>query len=95
MKVVPLNDKILLERIEAETTTSGGILLPDTAKEKPKQGKVIAVGEGKVLDGGKRSSFQVKIGDRVLFSAYSGNEIEVEGKDYLIVTEDDLLAIVG
>jgi chaperonin GroES len=94
MKIVPLNDKILVERLEAEDKTSGGIILPDAAKEKPKQGKILAIGEGKPLDSGKRASFQVKIGDRVLFSSYAGNEITHEGKEYLIMTEDDVLAVV-
>ena len=95
MKVVPLNDKIVVERLEAEDKTAGGIILPDTAKEKPKQGKVLAVGEGKPLENGKRGAFQVKVGDRVLFSSYAGNEITHEGKEYLIMTEDDVLAVVG
>lgn len=94
MKIVPLNDKIVVERLEADDKTAGGIILPDTAKEKPKQGKVISVGEGKLLDDGKRAAFQVKVGDRVLFTSYAGNEVEVGGKDYLVMTEDDLLAVV-
>ncbi len=94
MKVVPLNDKVLIKRLEAEDKTAGGIILPDTAKEKPKQGKILAVGEGKPLETGKRAAFQVKVGDRVLFSSYSGNEINHEGKEYLIMTEDDILAVV-
>ena len=94
MKIVPLNDKIVVERVEADEKTAGGIILPDTAKEKPKQGKVISVGEGKPLDTGKRAAFQVKVGDRVLFSSYSGNEVTLDGEDYLIMTEDDILAVV-
>ncbi len=94
MKIVPLNEKIVVERVEADDRTAGGIILPDTAKEKPKQGKIISVGDGKLLDDGKRASFQVKIGDRVLFSSYSGNEVTVDGKEYLIMTEDDVLAVV-
>jgi chaperonin GroES len=94
MKIVPLNDKIVVERVEADEKTAGGIILPDTAKEKPKQGKVISVGEGKPLDSGKRAPFQVKVGDRVLFSSYSGNEVTLDGKEYLIMTEDDILAVV-
>jgi len=94
MKIVPLNEKIVVERLEADEKTPGGIILPDTAKEKPKQGKVISVGEGKLLDDGKRSPFQVKVGERVLFSSYAGNEVTHEGKEYLIMTEDDLLAVV-
>ena len=95
MTVIPLNDKILVERVEAEEKTAGGIMLPDTAREKPKQGKVLSAGEGKVLDNGKRLAFQVKKGDKVLFTSYAGSEVTVEGKDYLIMTEDDILAIVS
>lgn len=95
MKVIPLNDKILVERHEAEEKTAGGIVLPDTAKEKPKQGKVLALGEGKVLENGKRSTFQIKVNDRVLFTSYAGSEVTVDGKEYLIMTEDDILAIVN
>lgn len=94
MKIVPLNDKIVVERLEADEKTAGGIILPDTAKEKPKQGKVISLGDGKLLDDGKRAAFQVKSGDRVLFSSYAGNEVTVDGKEYLIMTEDDVLAVV-
>jgi chaperonin GroES len=94
MKIVPLNDKIVVERLEADDKTAGGIILPDTAKEKPKQGKVLAVGEGKLLDDGKRAAFQVKTGDRVLFSSYAGSEVTLDGKEYLIMTEDDILAVV-
>ncbi|WP_439629339.1 co-chaperone GroES [Gemmata sp.] len=95
MSIVPLNDKILVERLEADDKTAGGIILPDAAKEKPKQGKVLALGEGKPLDGGKRAAFQVKVGDRVLFTTYGGNEVVHDGKEYLIMTEDDVLAVVG
>ena len=94
MKIVPLNDKILVERLPADDKTTGGIILPDTAKEKPKQGKILALGEGKPLENGKRAPFQVKEGDRVLFSSYAGNEITHDGKEYLIMTEDDILAVV-
>lgn len=94
MKVVPVNDKIVVKRVEAEEKTAGGIVLPDTAKEKPKQGKILKVGQGKLLDNGKRASFQVKEGDRVLFTSYAGNEINVGGEELLIMTEDDILAIV-
>lgn len=95
MKIVPLNEKIVVERLEAEGKTAGGIILPDTAKEKPKQGKILAVGDGKVLENGERGSFQVKTGDKVLFTSYAGSEVTVEGKEYLIMTEDDILAVVG
>src|SRR4029078_5665773 len=79
MKVVPLNDKIVVKRVEAEEKTAGGIVLPDTAKEKPKQGKVLSIGDGKLLDNGKRASFQVKEGNRVLFTSYAGNEVKIDG----------------
>jgi chaperonin GroES len=94
MNIVPLNDKIVVERLEAEEKTAGGIVLPDTAKEKPKQGKVRSLGQGKLLDTGKRAAFQVKEGDRVLFTSYAGNEVTVDGKEYLIMTEDEILAVV-
>jgi len=94
MKVVPLNDKVVVKRLEAEEKTAGGIVLPDTAKEKPRQGKVLSLGEGKLLESGKRAPFQVKEGDRVLFSSYAGNEVTVDGEEYLIMTEEDILAVV-
>jgi chaperonin GroES len=94
MKVVPVNDKIVVKRVEAEEKTAGGIVLPDTAKEKPKQGKILSVGEGKLLDNGKRVPFQVKEGDRVLFTSYAGNEVTINGEELLIMTEDDILAVV-
>lgn len=95
MNVIPLNDKILVERVEAEEKTAGGIVLPDSAKEKPKQGKILSMGEGKVLENGKRSAFQVKKGDKVIFTSYAGSEVTVDGKEYLIMTEDDILAIAN
>jgi len=95
MTVLPLNDNILVERVEAETKTAGGLVLPDSAQEKPKQGKVLALGDGKVLDDGKRQAFQVKKGDKVLFTSYAGSEIKVDGKEYLIMSEEDILAVVG
>jgi chaperonin GroES len=94
MKVVPLNDKIVVKRLEAEEKTAGGIVLPDTAKEKPKQGKVLSRGDGKLLDNGKRAAFQVNEGDRVLFTSYAGTEVTIDGEEYLIMTEDDILAVV-
>ena len=94
MTVVPLNEKILVERLEAETTTAGGIVLPDTAREKPRQGRVLSVGEGKTLEGGKRAEFQVKVGDKVLFTSYGGSEVTVDSKEYLIMTEEEILAVV-
>lgn len=95
MTVIPLNDNILVERVEAETKTAGGLVLPDSAQEKPKQGKILELGDGKVLDTGKRQAFQVKKGDKVLFTSYAGSEIKVDGKEYLIMSEEDILAVVG
>ena len=95
MSIKPLGDKIVVERLEAEEKTSGGIVLPDTAKEKPKEGKVIAVGEGKLLENGKRAKFQVKKGDRILFSSYAGTEVTLDGKELLVMSEEDVLAVVS
>jgi chaperonin GroES len=94
MKIRPLSDKVLVQRLEAENKTSGGIVLPDTAKEKPKKGKVIAVGKGKVLDDGKLGKVSVKKGDTVLFTSYAGTEIKIDGKEYLIMDESDLIAVI-
>jgi len=94
MKVTPLGDRILVQRLEAEEVTAGGIVLPDSAKEKPKEGKVIAVGSGRILDDGTRSSMQLKAGDRIIFSSYAGNEVTIDGEEYLIMSEDDVLAKV-
>jgi chaperonin GroES len=94
MKIVPLNDKIVVKRLEAEEKTAGGIVLPDTAKEKPKQGKVLSVGDGKRLESGQRAKFQVREGDRVLFTSYAGSEVNIDGEELLIMTEDDILAVV-
>ena len=94
MNVVPLNEKIVVKRLEAEDRTAGGIFLPDTAKEKPRQGKVVALGAGKLLDNGKRAPFQIREGDRVLFTSYAGNEVTVDGQELLIMTEEDILAVV-
>mgnify|MGYP003571908684 FL=1 len=93
-RVKPLNDKVLVSRLEAEEVTKGGIVLPDSAKEKPKEGKIIALGDGRLLDDGKRAPFQVQVGDRVLFSSYAGTEIKIEGDEFLIMGEDDILAVV-
>jgi chaperonin GroES len=90
----PLGDRVLVERVEAEERTAGGILLPESAKEKPKEGKVIAIGEGKLLDDGKRSTFTVKVGDRILFTSYAGTEIKYVGDEYLIMREDDILGVI-
>jgi len=94
LNIRPLNDKIVVKRVEAEERTKGGIVLPDTAKEKPKEGVVMAVGSGKLLENGERAKFQVKEKDRVIFSSYAGTEIRLEGQEYLILTEDDVLAVV-
>ncbi|MBW1786797.1 MAG: co-chaperone GroES [Deltaproteobacteria bacterium] len=94
MKVRPLHDRIIVERIEEEETTKGGIIIPDTAKEKPAEGKIAAVGNGKLLENGKRLPLQVKEGDRVLFGKYAGTEIKIEGEERLIMREDDVIAIV-
>jgi chaperonin GroES len=94
MKVRPLNDKIVVKRVESADKTAGGILLPDTAKEKPREGKVLSLGQGKLLDNGKRASFQIKEGDRVLFTSYAGTEVTIDGVEHLIMTEDDILAVL-
>lgn len=95
MNVKPLGEKLLIKRVEAEGKTAGGIVLPDTAKEKPKEGKVIALGDGKLLKNGERVKFQVKAGDRVLFSPYGGTEVKIDGEEYLLMSEDDILAIIS
>jgi chaperonin GroES len=94
MRIKPLNDRILVKRLEAEERTKGGIVLPETAKEKPKEGEVIAVGPGKISDSGKRQELQVKKGDKIIFESYAGTEIKVEGKEYLLMREDDILGII-
>ncbi|MFP4107057.1 MAG: co-chaperone GroES [Phycisphaerae bacterium] len=92
--VRPLGGKVLIERVEAESMTKGGIVLPDTAKEKPREGIVLKLGDGKLLDDGSRSEFQVSEGDKVLFSSYGGTEIKVDGDEYLLMDESDILAII-
>jgi chaperonin GroES len=94
MKIRPLHDRILVRRIDEEEKTKGGIIIPDTAKEKPQEGQVIAVGPGKVNEDGKVTPLDVKKGDRILFSKYSGNEITIEGEEHLIMREDDVLAVL-
>jgi len=94
MKTKPIGEKILVKRCEAEGKTAGGILLPDAAKEKPKEGKIIALGDGKLLDSGVRAKFQVKKGDKVVFTSYAGTEIDIDGEEYLLMSEDDILAII-
>ena len=91
----PLGDRVLVQRAEAEEKTAGGILLPESAKDKPKEGLILAVGDGKVLDSGERQKLTVKVGDRVLFSSYAGTEVKVSGEEYLIMSENDVLAVIG
>ncbi|MBC2734244.1 MAG: co-chaperone GroES [Desulfobacteraceae bacterium] len=94
MKIRPLNDRVLVQRMEEETKTKGGIIIPDTAKEKPAEGKIIAAGNGRLGDDGKRIPLEIKKGDRVLFSKYGGTEVKVDGEEYLIMREDDILGII-
>ena len=94
MKVRPLNDRILVKRLEEEEMTKGGIIIPDSAKEKPAEGEVVAVGKGKVNDKGDRIKLDIKVGDRVLFSKYGGTDVKLDGEDHLIMREDDILAVV-
>ncbi|MDL1975294.1 MAG: co-chaperone GroES [Deltaproteobacteria bacterium] len=94
MKIRPLQDRILVKRLEGEETTKGGIIIPDTAKEKPSEGSVVAVGKGKVLENGTTMPLDVKVGDKVLFSKYSGSDVKIEGEDYMIMREDDILGII-
>lgn len=94
MKIRPLHDRVIIKRIEEEETTKGGIIIPDTAKEKPSEGKVVAVGNGKTLDSGEVKALEVKKGDKVLFGKYAGTEIKIEGVEHLIMREDDIIAIV-
>jgi len=94
MKLRPLHDRVIVKRVEEEDKTSGGIIIPDAAKEKPQQGKVIAVGKGKILENGKVSPLAVKKGNRILFGKYAGQEIKIDGEEHLIMREDDILAII-
>ncbi len=94
MKLRPLQDRILVERVGEEEKTKGGIIIPDTAKEKPAEGKVVAVGKGKVDENGKRIALEIKKGDRILFGKYSGSEVKIDGKEYLIMREEDVLGII-
>ncbi len=95
LKIRPLGDKVIVRRVEAEETTTGGIVLPESAKEKPKRGIVLAVGNGRLLDDGSRSSMQVKKNDEVLFTSYAGTEIKVDGDEYMIMDESDVLGVIG
>ena len=94
MKVKPLHDRVIVKRLEEENKTKGGIIIPDSAKEKPAEGKIIAAGNGKILDDGKRQPLEVKKGDRVLFGKYAGTEIKMDGEEHLIMREDDIIAII-
>ena len=93
-KIQPLSDRVLVEPLEAEEKTTGGILIPDTAKEKQQKGKVVAVGKGKISDEGKVTPLEVKVNDQVLFGRYTGSEVKIGASDYLIIKEDDILAII-
>jgi chaperonin GroES len=94
MKIRPLHDHILVKRVKEEEKTKGGIIIPDTAKEKPQEGKVVAVGKGKILENGKVAPLDVKKGNRILFSKYGGNEVKIEGEEHLILREDDILGVI-
>lgn len=94
MKIRPLQDRVIVKRLEEEEKTKGGIIIPDTAKEKPQEGKVIAVGKGKITEDGKVIPLDVKEGDRILFGKYSGTEVKIEGEEHLIMREDDILGII-
>ncbi len=94
MNIRPLHDRVIVRRMELETTSAGGIVIPDSAAEKPSQGEVLAVGEGKKLDSGETKGLDVKVGDRVLFGKYSGNEVKVDGEDLIVMREDDIMAVL-
>jgi chaperonin GroES len=94
MKIRPLQDRVIVQRVQEEERTKGGIIIPDTAKEKPQEGKVVAVGKGKVNDDGKLIPLDVKVGDRILFGKYSGSEVKLEGEELLIMREDDILGVL-
>jgi len=94
MKIRPLHDRVIVKRIDEEETTKGGIIIPDTAKEKPAEGKVVAVGDGKILENGKKQPLEVKKGDKVLFGKYAGTDINIEDEEHLIMREEDIIAIL-
>ncbi len=94
MKIRPLQDRVIVKRVEEEEKTKGGIIIPDTAKEKPMEGKIIAAGKGKVLEDGKIHPLDVKVGDRILFGKYSGTEVKIDGEEHLIMREDDILGVI-
>jgi chaperonin GroES len=95
MKVRPLHDRLLVRRIEEKETAKGGIIIPDTAKEKPQEGEVLAVGNGKILENGTKVALDVKVGDKILFGKYTGTEVKIDGKDVLILREDEVLAVLA
>ena len=94
MKIRPLHDRVIVQRLEEEEKTKGGIIIPDTAKEKPQEGKVIAVGPGKILENGNKTTMDVKVGDKILFGIYSGTEIKIEGEEFLMMREEDILGVI-
>ena len=94
MKIRPLHDRVIVQRIEEEEKTKGGIIIPDTAKEKPQEGKVIAVGPGKILENGTKTTLDVKVGDKILFGKYSGSEIKIDGEEFLMMREEDILGVI-
>ena len=94
-KIVPIGDRVVLKRVAAEETTKGGIILPDTAKEKPREGVILALGTGRLMKDGKRAPFSVKVNDRVLFSSYAGTEVKVEGDEFVILSEDEILGVIN
>ncbi len=94
-KITPIGDRVVIKRVEAEDTTKGGIILPDSAKEKPREGIVLALGSGRMLKSGERVPFSVKVDDRVLFTSYAGTEVKVDGDEYVVLSEDEILAILG
>jgi chaperonin GroES len=95
MKARPLHDRLLVHRLEEKETTKSGIIIPDTAKEKPQQGKVLAVGNGKILENGTKLALDVKVGDKILFGKYTGSDIKIDGEEVLILREDEVLAVIG
>jgi len=95
MKIRPLHDRVIVKRVEEETTTAGGIVLPGSAAEKPSQGVVLAVGNGKVLDNGEVRPLDVKVGDKVLFGKYAGNEVKVDGEELIVMREEDIMGVLG
>jgi len=94
MRLKPLQDRILVQRVEEETKTKGGIIIPDTAKEKPAEGKVMAIGNGKIGEDGKKIAIELKVGDRILFGKYAGTEVKIDGQEFLIMREDDVLGVI-